>query len=103
MVKIGLAIIAVAAELLILNSGTVSGWRRFLPAIFLGLTVVTTLLATLWLEPRIAALRDRIPDFSEATADHADRVSFRKLHGLSMALLLLEAIFVALALVIGLL
>ena len=102
MVKIALAVIAVAAELVILNSGGVTGWRRYLPAIFLGLTIATTLVATFWLEPKITALRDRNPDFGEATADSPDRVSFRKLHGLSMALLLLEAIFVAFALVAGL-
>jgi hypothetical protein len=105
--KIALAMIAAVAEIMIFTTSATAGepigWRRYVPAVFLGLTIVTTLLTTFWLEPKITEIRDRITDFSEATKDTADRMAFRKLHGASMGVLLLEAIFVAVALVAGLL
>ncbi|HYG77395.1 MAG TPA: DUF4149 domain-containing protein [Planctomycetota bacterium] len=105
-VKLGVAIIALAAEAVIFFGGIQGapiGWRRFVPAAMLLLALATTLVATLWLEPKIHELRKEIADFSEATRDDPKRVEFRKLHGMSMGLLFLEAIFVAAALLTGLL
>ncbi len=107
LVKFGLAALALGAEVLLLvNAGggeSAGGWRRYLPGAFLVAALATTLLTVLWLEPRIAALRDQIGDFSAATENTPERAEFRKLHGASMGLLLLEAIFVLIALVTGLL
>jgi hypothetical protein len=106
MVKVALAVVALGAEAALIFSGSAggpSGWRRYAPAAFLLAAIATTAFTSLWLEPKIAALRDQIGDFSEATANSPQRVEFRKLHGMSMGLLLLEAILILVALVAGLL
>lgn len=107
MLKVALAVVALGAEAVLIfsaSAGGPSGWRKYLPAAFLLAAIAITAFTSFWLEPKIAALRDQIGgDFSEATANSPQRVEFRKLHGMSMGLLLLEAILILVALVAGLL
>jgi len=105
-VKLGVALVALAAEAVIFFSGAQSaplGWRRFTPAAFLLVAFAITLVATLWLEPKIHQLRGDIADFSEQSKESPQRQEFRTLHGLSMGLLFLEALVVLAALITGLL
>ena len=105
-VKTALAIALLASDAYLFfghSPTTGGGWRRYLPAGLLIAAVAVMLIASLWLQPAIIALRDKIGDFSPATAGTPDRIRFGHLHGASMGLLLLEAILVAAAMITGLL
>ena len=100
----GLAVIAVIAEGLILaKDSSVSSWRRYLPPLALGGAIVLLLLLVFWIGPRLEALREQIGQFTPANENSPERLLFRKLHGASMGLSLLQTILVAVALVAGLL
>ena len=105
-VKTGLGLAALVLEAIIfygVAGARPAGWRRYAPAAMLMAALSVALISTLWLEPKIHALRGEIQDFSEATKDDPSRVEFRKLHGLSMGLALLEGLLVAFTLLTGLL
>jgi len=99
-VKCVLAVVALVCDaLLFFGAGAppAEGWRRWLPVSFLLGAIACGLFAAFWLEPRILALRDKV-DF---TTQSPERVEFGKLHGMSMGLLLLEAVLVGVSLVLG--
>lgn len=79
------------------------GWRRYAPVGFLAAALLSSFFAIFWLEPKIIELRDRIGEFTPATAGSPDRVAFRNLHGASMGLLLAEAVFVGISFLLGML
>ena len=96
----GLAVAALIAECVILaKDSTVRSWRRYLPPLALGGAIAILLVLIFWLGPHIEALRDQIGQFTVANENSPERLLFRKLHGASMGLSLLQTIFVAVALV----
>jgi len=105
-VKLAVALAALVLEGFIFYkgaSGTERGWRRYAPPALLMLAMLLLLASTLWLQPRLHELRQQVGHFGPENINDPDRISFGKLHGLSMGLLLLEGLFVALALLVGLL
>lgn len=106
-VKIVLALIALAAEGMIFYSKAPGApersARRFVTAGCLVAALAIALFIFAYLQPAMMDVRDRISDFSEAAADSPERGQFRKLHGASMALGLLEGILVLVAMIVGLL
>ena len=98
----GLAVVAVIAEGVVwANDAELSGWRRYVPALGLGGAVLILLVLVFWIGPQIEALRVQIGEFTAANADTPERLQFRKLHGASMGLSLLQTILVAVALIAG--
>ena len=83
------------------NDAELSGWRRYVPAAGLGGAVLILLVLVFWIGPEIEALRVQIGEFTAANADTPERLQFRKLHGASMGLSLLQTILVAVALIAG--
>jgi hypothetical protein len=61
------------------------------------------LFLTFYLTPVIEGLRDKIGVFDASTESLPERAQFRKLHGVSMGLSLLEMVLVAAALIAALL
>jgi hypothetical protein len=100
----GLAVVALIAEGVILaKDSTVRSWLRYLPPLALAGACVILLVLIFWIGPRIEDLREQIGQFTAANENTAERLLFRKLHGASMGLSLLQTIFVAVAFVAGLL
>lgn len=106
-VKMGLGLSALAIEAVLFygagGAAAARGWRRYAPAGTLMAALSVALVSSLWLEPRIHELRAQIADFNTVPEGDPARAEFGKLHGLSMALALLEGLLVVVALVVGLL
>ena len=99
-----LATVAVISQgILHARAPDIAGWRKQLPLITLAAAVLLLLFLTFYLTPHIEALRDQIGVFDASTEALPARLEFRKLHGASMGLSLLETILVAVALIAGML
>jgi hypothetical protein len=99
----GLAVVALIAEgMIFFNAENVVAWRRYIPAVSLLFAVVIMVVLMAWIGPRIETLREQIGAFTPANENSPERQLFRKLHGASMGLSLLQTISVAIAFVVGL-
>jgi uncharacterized membrane protein len=99
-----LGAVAICAQLVLhTRAPEISGVRRYVPLVSLIAAMALLLFLTFYLTPVIEGLRDKIGVFDASTESMPERAQFRKLHGASMGLSLLEMILVAAALIAALL
>ena len=99
----GLAVVALLSQGLLFFNDAESGWKRYTTtaALLAALALMAVLL--IWIGPRIESVRQQIGVFTPENENSPERQLFRKLHGASMGLSLLQTICVAIAFVAGLL